>query len=125
MKNNTSIFDIKNLEKIDKSILDKYPILKYRINNVINKIDVRGLNDNDSHRCGLMLDDSVICGDFHYPCVIYFREGGNPVGKVGPNMRQERYEWIKNNDTHFDPICKKNCLDVCKEYNIKYDQYHG
>lgn len=115
---------IPRLNEIPETIKNKYPILKYRINNFVNGINVRGLNDNDSHKCWLMLDDSIICGDFHYPCVIYFREGGNPVGKVGPNMRKERYEWIVNHDTHNDPICKKNCLDVCRSYSNKYKFYH-
>jgi hypothetical protein len=50
------------------------------------------------------------------------REQGDPVGKIGPNMRQERLEWIKNHDTYCDPICKKNCLDVCIDYNNKFKE---
>ena len=32
----------------------------------------------------------------------------------------ERKEWFENHNTHKDPICKKNCLDVCISYNNKY-----
>jgi hypothetical protein len=31
--------------------------------------------------------------------------------------RSERLAWIKANDTREDPICRKNCLDVCVDYN--------
>jgi len=125
MKNKkTSVFDIKDLEKIDESILKKHPILKYRLENIANNIDVRGIKETDSHQCALVLDDSVIAGSFHYPCVINMREGGDPIGKVGPNMRKEREEWFKNTDTHKNPICKKSCLDVCISYNNKYREYH-
>ena len=123
-KNKISVFDIKDLNKIDKKILNKYPILKYRLGNIANNIDVRGLKDNDYNRCPLMLDDSVIGGDFHYQCVIHMREGGKPIGRVGPNMRQERHEHFLKHDTHQDPICKGVCLDVCRDYNNKYRDYH-
>lgn len=56
----------------------------------------------------------------HYPCIIYMREGGKAIGKVGDNMRAERKAWYENHDTHCDPICKKNCLDVCTEYNTRF-----
>jgi len=70
------------------------------------------------------LDDSIIAGDYHFPCVIYMREQGNAIGKVGPNMRAVRKLWSDNHDTHTDPICKKNCLDVCISYNNKFREYH-
>ena len=109
--------------KIDQSILDAHPILKYRLNNFVNGESVRGLCEHDCSRCHLIFDDSVAAGEWHFPCVIYLREGGNPIGKIGPNMRQERIEWAKNHDTFNDPICKNNCLDVCKNYNDRCDYY--
>jgi hypothetical protein len=47
------------------------------------------------------------------------REHGNPIGKISQNMRQERVNWLKNHNTWLDPICKKNCLDVCIQHNNK------
>lgn len=105
------------IPNLDEKFLEKYPILKYRINNLRNNIPIRGLGEKDSPRCGLVLDDIAICGDKHYPCIIYLREYGNPIGDVGPNMRQERLEWYKTHNTFNDPICKNNCLDVCTAYN--------
>lgn len=96
---------------------DVYPILKYRLNNFENGRNVRGLSENDTNKCPLVLDDMAIVGDYHFPCIIYMREQGNPIGKVGSNMREERLEWFKKTNTHCDSICKKNCLDVCIDYN--------
>jgi len=107
---------------IPQSVYDKYPILKYRINNTFNNINVRGIQETDSHKCWIALDDMVVAGDYHFPCVIYMREQGNPIGKVGPNMREERRDWVKNHDTHSDPICKKNCLDCIILYNKKFEE---
>ena len=66
----------------------------------------------------------AVAGGYHYPCVIYMREMGQPIGKVSSNMRQERYQWALNHDTFNDVICKINCLDVCREYNNHWLAYH-
>lgn len=109
---------------VSEDVYRKYPILKYRIENLNNNRNVRGLTETDSHKCGLVLDDMAIAGEYHFPCIIYMREGGNPIGKVGENMRQERLKWMLKNDTHKNPICKNNCLDVCIDYNNKFERYH-
>lgn len=102
-----------------------HPILKYRLKNINSNIPVRGLSDKDANKCGLVLDDMAVMGDHHYPCIIYMREGGSPIGKIGVNMRKEREDWYLNHNTHTDPICSKNCLDVCKDYNNKFAQFRG
>lgn len=111
------------LKKVKKSILNQHPILKYRVNNFINGRNVRGLKKGDSKRCAIVLDDSIIAGDYHFPCVIYMREKGNPIGKVSENMREERLEWFKKHKCFKDKICKNNCLDVCIDYNNKYNLF--
>lgn len=107
------------LKDIPESILNKHPILKYRVNNFIAGIPVRGINNDKTNKCPLVLDDSIIAGDEHYPCVIYMREQGDPIGKVHAGMRQDRKAWYDRTNTHSDPICAKNCLDVCVSYNSK------
>jgi len=90
-----------------------------RVTNFIAGKRIRGLTDSSVNSCPLVLDDSVIAGQYHYPCVIYMREQGSPIGVVSENMRQERLEWFENTNTHNDDICKRNCLDVCVDYNAK------
>lgn len=97
--------------------LDKYPILKYRVANIKNGRSVRGLSCYDTGKCGLVLDDIAVNHNKHYPCIIYMREGGNPIGDVGGNIREERLKWYSQHNSHRDPICNKNCLDVCIDYN--------
>lgn len=107
------------LAELPAEVLSKYPILKYRINNLMNGKHVRGIGEHDTHRCPLVLDDMAVVNGKHFPCIIHMREQGDPIGNVGPNMRQERLEWFRQHDTHKDPICKKNCLDVCVAHNRK------
>ncbi len=104
------------LANLPESVLDKYPILRYRIENVRSGRHVRGIGPDDSKHCWLALDDMAIAGGCHFPCIIYLREGGDPIGKVGPNMRAEREAWAHDHDCSTDPICSTMCLDVCVDY---------
>lgn len=105
--------------------LDKHPILKYRIRNIQSGRSVRGLGRHDAGRCGLVLDDIAVNHNKHYPCIIYMREGGEPIGEVGDNMREERLKWYLQHNSHQDLICKKNCLDVCIDYNNVFARQNG
>lgn len=116
---------IPRLNEIENEIKEAHPILKYRINHFAEGVNVRGIQETDSHQCAIVLDDSVIAGSFHFPCVIYMREKGKPIGKVSKTMRTDRVKWFKSHDTYLDPICKKNCLDVCRDHNNKYKEFHN
>lgn len=115
--------ELKQFVKTERLAI-KYPILKYRLNNLKRHRSVRGIKDEDSFKCHLIKDDMCIAGDYHFPCIIYFREGGNPIGKVSSNMRKKRMDWFGRYTTHVDDICWKNCLDVCIDYNNKAREYN-
>lgn len=106
-------------------ILDKHPILRYRVGNYDADLNVRGLMPADINKCFLVLDDLAIAGKYHFPCIIYLREGGAPIGEMGPDFRQERLDWFKMHDTHVDKICRKNCLDVCIGYNNRVANFRA
>ena len=112
---------------INQRILDKHPILKYRWNNIKNNRHVRGIKENDNHRCPLSLDDMAVKGNHHYPCIIKMREGCNPIGSMDDirTVRLQRKHYAENHNTFNDPACKNNCLDVCIDYNNKYKELHN
>jgi molybdenum cofactor biosynthesis enzyme MoaA len=114
------------LMELPLDIVQKYPILAYRIQNLLTSDTnhVRGMQEGDCKRCWLALDDMAIAGKWHFPCIIHLREGGDPVGEVGPNMRSAREKWIKGHNAFEDPICRKNCLDVCRAYNNVASRTH-
>lgn len=117
--------DLFHLEKIPGEILNKYPILNYRVKNLLNGRNVRGMTPSDSKKCYLVEDDYAVAGRWHFPCVIHMREGGKPIGEIGKNMQAERIEWSKNHDCLSDPICVKNCLDCLIEYNNAANYYRN
>lgn len=116
-KNNDSLY-------VNELLLAKYPILRYRIQNLQTGRSVRGLQEGDSHRCYLVLDDMAVCQGRHYPCIIYLRESGEAIGKMGKNIRIERQQYAEMHDTGNDSICINNCLDVCIDYNRKWEEVH-
>jgi len=101
------------LADLDQRILQKYPILRYRINNIQKGLSVRGMGPDDCRKCWLALDDMACAQGYHFPCIIHLREGGDPVGKLGFDVRAQRANWIDQHDSFNDPICRNNCLDVC------------
>ena len=46
----------------------------------------------------MVKDDVAIAGEYHFPCIIYLREGGNPIGKMSENFRRERIKWFKKQE---------------------------
>ena len=116
---------LESLIKLPEDILNRHPILKYRVNNFKKKRNVRGIKKSDTNKCYLVRDDVAVAGKHHFPCIIYMREGGSPIGEMGENFRQEREDWFKKHNTHKDKICVKNCLDVCVDYNNKVEEFNN
>ena len=120
-------WDNKIVPTVNENIIKKYPILNYRMNNIRNNIHVRGLKEKDCKKCHLVLDDMAILNKYHFPCIIYMREQGNPIGSIeGKSIEQiriERMKWSEKHNCYTDNICKKNCLDVCIDYNNKVENY--
>jgi len=113
---------LQNISGLEDGLLAEYPILRYRINNIRGERSVRGLQKGDCPVCRLVLDDMAVVQGYHFPCIIYLREGGDPIGRVNPNTRQERYQWMQKHNSFQDPICRDNCLDVCIDYNNKANE---
>ncbi len=102
------------------AINEDMPILNYRLKNIRAGVPMRGLADGNVARCKLVLDDMCVVDKYHYPCIIYFRERGKPIGyfgKIGA-VCKERRKWSQEHDIFNDSICQTQCLDVCRDYNI-------
>jgi sulfatase maturation enzyme AslB (radical SAM superfamily) len=110
---------IPNLETIPEWILNKHPILKYRVSHFKKGRNVRGLRECDCHKCMLVQDDMIIVGSQHYACIVQAREKASSIGTVKSvaQMRLERREWAILKDTHADPVCKPFCMDIFADCN--------
>lgn len=105
------------VKDIPQHVLDAHPILKYRVERAKNGQTIRGIGKDDSDWCGIAIDDVVIAGKYHFPCVIHMRENGNPIGEFNEDFRYDRLMWSCNTNTKEEKICQKNCLDCIVQYN--------
>ena len=109
---------------LPKKLLNKHPILNYRISNFKNDRNMRGTCGTDCKNCWMVVDDISIVGKYHFPCMVYAREKGQPIGVISDNntIKKERFDWLKNHDCTKDPICNKFCMDFKIDYNNKFSK---
>lgn len=112
-----------DVPKLIGGVVNRHPILRWRINRIAFGLPIRGVGPSDSPKCSLVLDDMAVVGGEHYPCIIYLREGGKPIGKVGPGMRAERIRWYQQHNSRNDSICRRNCLDFCVAHNNRVAEF--
>ena len=121
---------IDQLDKITNEILDVHPILKFRVNNILNGKNTRG--SNNCKKCWLPLDDMVVSNKYHFPCSMMARENGQYIGSIlnddGTNktmkqIRHERALWIESHDCSTNEICQKYCMDFIIAHNNAVNKY--
>jgi len=117
------VSDIKigTISQSESSVIDglidmpEHEIMSYRVKRFSKGLGMRGTLKSD--KCFLALDDVSIKGIHHYPCAVYIREGGDPIGEFGSEMMDERDEWYSTHSSYDDPICSKYCMDFKCDYN--------
>jgi MoaA/NifB/PqqE/SkfB family radical SAM enzyme len=109
--------DIVDVSWVDPEMAERFPLLQWRANNYRCGRDVRGLADDDCRKCALVLDDITVAGAKHYPCNVYFREGGDAIGTLDGDILADRARWFHNHDSQQDPICWAFCMDILRTYN--------
>jgi MoaA/NifB/PqqE/SkfB family radical SAM enzyme len=99
-------------------------ILDYRIKRFNNQNDMRGLDKRVS-KCFLIGNDLSIIGNNHYPCLVYAREKGKPIGaifhngKLNKKIKEERIEFMNKHKPNEDALCKKYCMDFKCDFNLR------
>lgn len=99
-----------------------YPILNYRVNRFKQGKNMRGIENEDFNKCGLMRSDISIVENKHYPCLVYARENGNAIGLLDDDIKKQREDWYETHQPNLDPICKKYCMDFKCEFNKEYQK---
>ena len=117
---------IPRLDEVKDEILARHPVLKYRIEHFKKGRNVRGLRLGiDCSNCPLVMDDIIVVGEHHFPCLVYAREKGKPIGEMTSDLarvREERKEWGTKKDTFSDFICRNYCMDIFIDCNNRINQ---
>lgn len=91
-----------------------FPILNYRVKNFQDGHQMRGWPGKS---CRIAKNDVTVVGSHHYPCLVYFREGGSAIGKITENVKEQRDMWSRSHRPQEDAICCKYCMDFKCEFN--------
>jgi pyruvate-formate lyase-activating enzyme len=76
-------------------------------------------------RCHVPLTERTVDARFYYPCSVYVREGGPPLGPVGDPahvQRQRSAAFVRDADCLSDPICRRYCLHCTRTFNVRANE---
>ena len=76
-------------------------------------------------RCYIPLTERTVDRAFYYPCSVYLREGGAPLGPLSdpPEVQRERSaRFVRESDCLADPICRRYCLHCTRAFNERANE---
>jgi len=74
----------------------------------------------DDWRCFVPLTERTVDGSHYYPCSVYLREGGTPLGPLTDAQDVQRAtsaRFVREGACLSDPICRRYCLHCTRAYN--------
>jgi MoaA/NifB/PqqE/SkfB family radical SAM enzyme len=102
----------------------RFPLLRLKVRTVFAP-DAIGLEGEPPPpagrwRCLIPLTERTLDRAFYWPCSVYAREGGAPLGPVRdpPSVQRERSaRFVREGDCLADPICRRYCLHCTRAFN--------
>jgi molybdenum cofactor biosynthesis enzyme MoaA len=105
--------------------VQRFPLLRRKLKTVFDEY-TWGLDDPTSKRlmahCFVPLTERTVDASFYYPCPVYVREGGTPLGSLENDdfqmQQQKTLAFVRGENCPTDPICKQNCINCLKKFNL-------
>jgi molybdenum cofactor biosynthesis enzyme MoaA len=104
---------------------DAFPLLRRKLRTIFasDAIGLAGVTAPAEKRwqCYIPLTERTVDGVAYYPCSVYLREGGRPLGPLSDSIEVQRERtaaFVQEHDCLADPICHQYCLHCTREYNI-------
>lgn len=108
---------------------DKFPLLRRKLRTVFaqDSIGLGGIRAqaDGKWRCYIPLSERTVDGANYYPCSVYLREGGKPIGKIDEPQDKQRVNtaaFVERGDCLDDPICKRYCLHCTRNFNVRANE---
>ncbi|MEQ1910373.1 MAG: radical SAM protein [Vicinamibacterales bacterium] len=103
---------------------EAFPLLRLKLRTVFSQRAV-GLADTrpdrpDDWRCYIPLTERTVDRVFYYPCSVYLRESGAPLGRIDEPPDEQRAKtvaFVRDGRCLDDPICRRYCLHCTREFN--------
>ena len=108
---------------------DALPLLRRKLRTVFAR-DAIGLDpvrapDGGRWRCVLPLTERTVDARYYYPCSVYAREGGAPLGPLSDAAQVQRERsaaFVRDADCLADPICRRYCLHCTRTFNCRANE---
>lgn len=104
---------------------DDFPLLRKKIAALLDP-QASGFSicktDNVAPRCFVPLTERTFDGQHYYPCSIYLRYYGRPLGTIDEPMEQQEeniLNFVRSHACTEDPICSQHCVSCCKSLNVE------
>jgi molybdenum cofactor biosynthesis enzyme MoaA len=102
----------------------RFPLLRRKLDTVLAR-DAIGLAtaqpaSDGSWRCYIPLTERTVDGEFYYPCSVWLREGGAPLGRTDEPQAEQRRKsaaFTADHDCRREPICQRYCLHCTRQFN--------
>ena len=103
---------------------ERFPLLRRKLRTVFAD-DAIGLATarpaaDGSWRCYIPLTERTVDGEYYYPCSVWLREGGAPLGRTDEPQAEQRRKsaaFVSGHDCRREPICQRYCLHCTRQFN--------
>jgi MoaA/NifB/PqqE/SkfB family radical SAM enzyme len=106
-----------------------FPLLRRKLGTVFapDAIGLAGVSTNgdDDFRCYIPLTERTVDALHYYPCSVYLREGGAPLGRLDEPPAEQRARtaaFVRRGDCLRDPICREYCLHCTRAFNVRANE---
>jgi MoaA/NifB/PqqE/SkfB family radical SAM enzyme len=102
-----------------------FPLLRRKLQTVFDPAAIgleRVASTSDPDwRCYIPLTERTVDGMYYYPCSVYLREGGRPLGSILESADEQRAKtvaFVRDGRCLQDDICTKYCLHCTRSFNV-------
>lgn len=115
--------------RLEAAPRDRYPLLRMKLSTVFAP-DAIGLDGEaapagKAWRCYVPLTERTVDGVYYYPCSVWLREGGPPLGRVDEDhsvQRRKLAAFTARGDCLADAICSRYCLHCTRAFNARVNE---
>ncbi|MCP4349093.1 MAG: radical SAM protein [Desulfobacterales bacterium] len=112
-------------DSLSKFPQNSFPLLRYKLKTVFSP-DALGVKDLISKQllknCFIPLTERTLDTKYYYPCSVYLREGGKPLGRIDEDdletQQAKTIEFMNKSNCLEDSVCREYCINCCKKFNL-------
>lgn len=104
---------------------EAFPLLRRKLGTVFSPEAIGLTSGGEDWRCYIPLTERTVDRTHYYPCSVYLRENGAPLGELtdSPDVQRARTaRFVREGDCQRDPICRRYCLHCTRAFNDRANE---